>query len=71
VIRFPSEKSGMATFSSAMHEFSDFISELGLLDIPLKGGLFTWSNNREVSTKSRIDHFFISSEWAHHFGLVN
>jgi hypothetical protein len=71
VVRFLSEKSGMATFSAAMHEFSDLISELGLLDIPLEGGLFTWSNNRESPAKSRIDRFLMSSEWADHFGLVN
>uniref|UniRef100_A0A2N9EX59 Reverse transcriptase domain-containing protein n=1 Tax=Fagus sylvatica TaxID=28930 RepID=A0A2N9EX59_FAGSY len=68
---FPSEKSGMAAFSPAMNDFSDFISELGLLDLPLEGGLFTWSNNREFPAKSRIDRFLVSSEWADHFGLVN
>ena len=71
VVRFPSEKSGMAVFSPAMNDFSDFISELGLLDLPLEGGLFTWSNNREFPAKSRIDRFLVSSEWADHFGLVN
>jgi exonuclease III len=71
VVRFPSEKSGMAVLSPAMNDFSDFISELGLLDLPLEGGLFTWSNNREFPAKSRIDRFLISSEWADHFGLVN
>jgi hypothetical protein len=26
----------------------------GLIDIPLTGGNFTWSNNREVSSMSRL-----------------
>ena len=71
VVRFPSEKSGMASFNSAMHEFNDFISECGLMDIPLEGGLFTWSNNRDVPATSRIDRFLFSPAWADHFGLVN
>ncbi len=41
VVHFPSKKSGTASFTSAMHEFSDFIMELGLIDIPLLGGNFT------------------------------
>ena len=70
-IQFPSEKSGMASFNYAMHEFSNFISECGLMDIPLEGGLFTWSNNQEIPTMSMIDRFLFSPEWADHFGHVN
>ena len=71
VVRFPSEKSGLVSFNSAMHEFNDFISERGLLDIPLESGLFTWSDNRDVPAMSRIDRFLFSPAWADHFGLVN
>jgi exonuclease III len=71
VVCFPSEKSDISSFNHAMHEFSDIISECGLLDIPLEGSLFTWSNNREISAKSRIDRFLFSPDWADHFGLVN
>ena len=71
IVRFPSEKSGMASFNYAMHEFSNFISEFGLMDISLEGGLFTWSNNREIPVMSRIDRLLFSPDWANHFGLVN
>lgn len=40
VTRFPSELLGGGGVGSAMEQFSDFISEMGLLDIPLKGGNF-------------------------------
>jgi exonuclease III len=60
----------MSSFNYAMHEFSDFISECGLMDIPMEGRLFTWSNNRETSASSRIDRFLFSPDWADHFGLV-
>jgi hypothetical protein len=71
VVRFPREKSGMVSFNSAMHEFNDFIFECGLMDIQLEGGLFTWSNNRDVPAISRIDRFLFSPAWVDHFGLVN
>uniref|UniRef100_A0A2N9H0K3 Reverse transcriptase domain-containing protein n=1 Tax=Fagus sylvatica TaxID=28930 RepID=A0A2N9H0K3_FAGSY len=71
VVQFPSEKLGLMSFNSTMHEFNDFISECGLLDIPLEGGLFTWSNNRDVLAMSKIDRFLFSPTWADHFGLVN
>ena len=41
VMRFTSERSGSANFTSAMHRFSAFISEQCLIDLPLVGGSFT------------------------------
>uniref|UniRef100_A0A2N9GUN7 Reverse transcriptase domain-containing protein n=1 Tax=Fagus sylvatica TaxID=28930 RepID=A0A2N9GUN7_FAGSY len=40
----------------AMQKFSEFIFELGLVDLPLLEGQFTWSNNQDLPAKSRIDH---------------
>jgi hypothetical protein len=60
VIRFPSERSGGRCISSAMGEFSDFIFERGLMDLPLTGGVCTWSNSQSLS---RIDRFLVSLGW--------
>ena len=62
MVRFPSERFGSNSFSSAMHDFSDFISER-LIDLPIKEGTFTWSNSREVASQSRLDRFLLSSNW--------
>ena len=70
VVRFPSEKSRQAPFISAMQEFLEFIADFGLLDTPLEGGKFTWSNNRATPSMSKLDRFLFSFEWADHFGLV-
>ena len=43
-----------------MAAFADFAVEMGLMDLPLAGGVSTWSNNRPWS---RLDHFLISSDW--------
>ena len=45
VVRFPSERFGSNSFTVAMREFSNFISEQGLIDLPLQGGTFTSSNS--------------------------
>ena len=57
VIRFPSERLGAGIFTCCMNDFSDFISLRGLMDNPLEGGLYTWSNSNSTS---RIDRFLFS-----------
>ncbi|KAK3017547.1 hypothetical protein RJ639_007419 [Escallonia herrerae] len=46
VIRFPFEKSGESDYSSAMVDFSIFVNDAGLLDLPLIGAKYTWTNNQ-------------------------
>jgi hypothetical protein len=57
VTLFPNERSGEARFSTAMIEFSDFISDQGFVDLPLAGGMFAWSNNRDLPSWCHIDSF--------------
>ena len=45
VVRFPSERLGSNSFTATIQEFSNFISEQGLIDLPLQGGTFTSSNS--------------------------
>ena len=67
VVRFPSERLGADFFSSAMLDFSDFISDHNLTDFPLEGGTFTWSNSRAVASQSRLNRFLLSSDSEEHF----
>ena len=67
VVRFPTERLGGEALTPAMLDFSDFISTFGLVDIPLEGGSFTWSNNRTDISMSRIDRFLYSTDWEDHF----
>jgi hypothetical protein len=60
VTRFPSDRSGEARLCSLIVEFSDCIFYQGLMELPLVGGTFTWSNNQESSSWSRIDRFCLS-----------
>ena len=40
-----------------MWELSNFIFMLGLVDLPLEGDVFTWSNNHSNPSMSRINRF--------------
>lgn len=64
VVRFPSERSGASRLRPAMLSFSDFISDLELVDFPLMGCVLTWSNNQ---TWSRLHRFSVSPKWESHY----
>jgi hypothetical protein len=38
IVRFPGERSSDPSYSTGMMDFLDFISDQGLMDIPLVGG---------------------------------
>jgi hypothetical protein len=46
-----------------MFLFNDIIGHLGLLELPLKGRSFTWSNMQPVPLLEQLDWFFTSSNW--------
>ncbi|KAL4318179.1 hypothetical protein GQ457_18G008490 [Hibiscus cannabinus] len=62
ITRSPEEKLGVTFRKGAMTDFSNFIDELKLIDLPASGGKFTWSNLREEPSFSRLDRFLISPE---------
>jgi hypothetical protein len=67
VVRHAGEKLRASRQTQAMTDFADFISEQGLIDLPMVGGRITWSNRR---AGSRLDRFLISTEWEEHFPEV-
>uniref|UniRef100_A0A2N9HXJ9 Reverse transcriptase domain-containing protein n=1 Tax=Fagus sylvatica TaxID=28930 RepID=A0A2N9HXJ9_FAGSY len=67
LVRYPTERVGSPDLSSSMRDFSDFIFSMGLFDLPLEGGNFTWSNAR---SKSRLDRFLCSPSFVDHFSRI-
>lgn len=55
---FPSERLGESHCCYAMEEFSKLIFDLDILDLPLVGGSFKWSNNH-VWSLDRIEFWFL------------
>jgi hypothetical protein len=51
-----------------MVEFSDFISEHTLMDLPLGGGVYSWLISHDPHVWSRIDRFCLSGLESYVFG---
>lgn len=43
--------------------FNEAISRLGLVELPLKGRRFTWTNKQRCPLLERLDWFFTSASW--------
>jgi hypothetical protein len=52
---FPNERPGEARLCPTMMEFSDFIFNQGLMDLPLVGDTFIWLNNHLPHDSELID----------------
>ena len=62
------ERTGTVTGIRSMLEFSEWINDLGLIDIPLHGVRFTWCRNE---SKSRLDRALCDHEWLRKFPNMN
>ena len=67
--RFLHEQQGCEGYSVEMDSFNDTICDLGLIDIPLVGRSFTWSNKHVVPAFAKFDWFLISDAWDDVFHL--
>jgi hypothetical protein len=47
--------------------FNDIISHLGLIELPIKGRSYTWSNMQNSPLLEQVDWFFTSVAWTGHF----
>lgn len=63
VVRWTSEKSKGGRVTRNMRIFNAFIDRSELFDVPLKNGIFTWSDLREEPTATKIDRFLVSPSW--------
>lgn len=65
-IVFDSEKmGGLSKAFNQMSKFSNILDECGLHDIPSKGDLYTWWNNRQGDDiiLTRLDRFVCNYDW--------
>ena len=66
----PAERARGGNFTPPMRRFAEIVNEMGLRDLPLQGGPFTWSGGRNGRSMSRLDRFLISSDWGSQFSKV-
>jgi endonuclease/exonuclease/phosphatase family metal-dependent hydrolase len=50
--------------------FNNIISHLGLVEIPIKGRSFTWSNMQSSPLLEQLDWVFTSSSWSSRFPMT-
>lgn len=58
--RSPDDRNGPGGNQQEMYLFNNAISSLGLVELPLKGRRFTWSNKHLSPLLERLDWFFTS-----------
>ena len=68
VILHPRERTGTFRCDRSTREFTEWITNLGLIDIPLHGIKFTWGRNE---SKSRIDRGLCCNTWLRKFPNLN
>ncbi|WKA01272.1 hypothetical protein VitviT2T_019560 [Vitis vinifera] len=54
------ERSRQGRITSNMRRFAHIIEELGLVDLPLQGGVFTWSGGLNNQSWARLDRFLVT-----------
>ncbi|RVW97689.1 Transposon TX1 uncharacterized 149 kDa protein [Vitis vinifera] len=67
---FQRERSRQGRISSAMRRFAQVADELGLRDIPMQGGVFTWSGGPNNQSWARLDRFLVNTSWLDQFSSV-
>ncbi|RVW29756.1 hypothetical protein CK203_089329 [Vitis vinifera] len=68
---FPRERSSQRRISSAMRKFAEIVDDLGLVNLPLQGGEFTWNGGQNNQTWARLDRFVVSPSWIDQFSGIN
>jgi hypothetical protein len=64
LIHRPEDRNIVGGDINLMMKFNEAISNLDLVEIPLHGLSFTWSNRQRAPLLQRLDWFFISQEWS-------
>ncbi|RVW32106.1 LINE-1 retrotransposable element ORF2 protein [Vitis vinifera] len=54
----------------AMRRFAEIVDDLGLVDLPLQGGEFTWNGGHNNQAWARLDRFLKSPSWLDQFSGV-
>lgn len=61
--RNPADRNRPGADISDMLMFNEAISAPGLVELPLKGQRFTWTNKQFTPLLERLDWFFTSASW--------
>ncbi|RVW54571.1 putative ribonuclease H protein [Vitis vinifera] len=54
------DRSSKGSLNGAMRRFAQVVDDLALIDLPLQGGVYSWSGGRNNQTWARLDRFLVS-----------
>ena len=57
------ERSRQGRITSAMRRFAEVVDDLGLVDLQLQRGAFTWTGGLNNMSRARLDRFLVSPCW--------
>lgn len=63
ILRRPEDRNKEGADPNEMFRFNEAISKLGLIELPLHGRQFTWTNKQFPPLLERLDWFFTSNSW--------
>ncbi|RVW42450.1 Transposon TX1 uncharacterized 149 kDa protein [Vitis vinifera] len=69
-VRLPEERRNSLRLTTEMRRFSEVIGELGLKELPLAGGPYTWIGGLNSQAASKLDRFLFSDQWEDHFSAI-
>ncbi|XP_026433561.1 uncharacterized protein LOC113331002 [Papaver somniferum] len=64
------EKKNCYRITRSMTQFNKFIEEHELIDLPLKGARYIWSNGQSNPVMCRLDRFLISPSFETHYPFI-
>ena len=67
---FQRERSRQGRITPTMRRFAYIIDDLGLVDLPLQGRVFTWSGGLNNQSWARLGRFLVSPSWLDQFNGV-
>ncbi|XP_026441694.1 uncharacterized protein LOC113340852 [Papaver somniferum] len=60
---FASERSSIGGCNRNRRNFRKFVNKNSLVDIPMSGGSFTWTNSQNPPILLRLDRFIFTTDW--------
>ncbi|RVW27486.1 Transposon TX1 uncharacterized 149 kDa protein [Vitis vinifera] len=65
------ERNRQGRITSAIRRFAEVVDDLGLVDLHLQGGAFTWTGGLNNMSRARLDRFLVSPCWLDQFSRVS
>lgn len=70
LIRWLVDRSSNSSSFALMELFNRFISDMGIMEVPLRNRTYTWSNKRPIPVFSKLDRIFLTPDWSVAYPII-